>query len=137
MPDVFTKEKRSWVMSRIRGRDTKPEQRVALLVRKAGFRLKRFVKSLPGTPDVVIPSQRIAIFVNGCFWHGHLNCARATIPAGNRTFWRRKIDSNRRRDLRQIRRLRRQGWSVAVFWTCRKLTPFLVSSRIRRITRVR
>jgi DNA mismatch endonuclease (patch repair protein) len=133
MADVFTKRRRSWIMSRIKGRKTGPEILLIRILRGHGHRVRANERSLPGSPDAVLPKRRIAVFVHGCFWHGHPGCRRAKPPTSNRGFWRRKIRGNRRRDARQARRLRKAGWSVAVFWTCRPISPERVESRIRRI----
>jgi DNA mismatch endonuclease (patch repair protein) len=133
MADVFGKRKRSWIMSKIRGRDTKPDLLLAKLLRSQGHAVRRYPASLPGSPDAVLPKERIAVFMHGCFWHGHHDCARAALPSSNRPFWKSKIAGNRRRDLRQTRRLRLLGWSVAVFWTCKRLDRAAVNSRVRRI----
>src|SRR2546427_44126 len=128
--DVFTKKQRSVLMSRIRGRDTKPEVAVRRILRKARHQIRRYDRSLPGTPDFVLPKIGVILLVNGCFWHGHGNCRQWKFPSSNQAFWRRKIERNRLRDRRQIRALRSLGWSVASLWTCRDLTPSTVLGRI-------
>jgi DNA mismatch endonuclease (patch repair protein) len=133
MVDVFSERKRSWIMSRIRGRHTKPDLKLVRILRSLRLRCRRYDRSLPGTPDAALHSERIAVFVHGCFWHGHPGCNKAALPSSNRVFWRRKIALNRRRDTRQIRLLRQEGWSVAVFWTCKGLTKTMIGDRVRRI----
>jgi len=118
MTDVFTPEKRSEVMSRVRGRDTKPEKLVRSLIHRMGYRFRLHVGELPGRPDVVLPRHRKVVFVHGCFWHGHPSCKRAARPKSNREFWRAKIEANRKRDGRNIARLRELGWRVLVVWEC-------------------
>lgn len=133
MADVFTKRKRSEIMSAIRGRNTKPEKAVISILRALGFKPERNPKDLPGSPDAVLRRRRVAVFVNGCFWHGHPGCRRATIPATNRRFWRSKILRNRRRDTRVTLALRRRRWHVVVFWTCNRISETAVRSRLSRV----
>ncbi|NGZ11462.1 MAG: DNA mismatch endonuclease Vsr [Nitrospira sp. LK70] len=130
--DVFTKAKRSQIMSRIKGKSTSPELRLVRLLKEIGFQLQRHKKQLPGSPDVVLPTIRLAIFVNGCFWHGHKHCARAKLPTTNTMFWRLKIHKNMRRDADQRRKLRKMGWRVLTLWTCKTLTRSGLKSRLRR-----
>jgi DNA mismatch endonuclease, patch repair protein len=91
---------------------------VALQLRGLGIRYRKNVKTLPGSPDFANASKRWAIFVNGCFWHHHTNCRRATVPRNNEGFWRSKFARNRSRDARAIRELRRRGLSVLILWEC-------------------
>ena len=119
--DVFTPEKRSEVMSRIRGRDTKPELALRSLLHRAGYRFTVAGpknKSLPGRPDIVLPKYRTVIFVHGCFWHGHENCPAFRLPKSRLDWWRAKIDGNRTRDLRNENALRALGWHVVTVWEC-------------------
>lgn len=113
MADIMSKEKRSALMSRIRGRDTKPELDLARALRRAGYSPKRHDRSLPGTPDFVFARVRVAVFVDGDFWHGW----RFPLWEHKLTpFWREKIGKNRERDQRNFRRLRRTGWKVIRVW---------------------
>ena len=132
MADVFSKAKRSEIMSRVRNRRTAPENQVAGLLREIGVRYRRNVGSLPGEPDFAVHAAHAAIFVHGCFWHGHTNCKRAKLPATNRRFWREKIDTNKRRDRRVARLLRKQGWQVLTIWQCRLRNPQRVCAGLRR-----
>jgi DNA mismatch endonuclease (patch repair protein) len=134
MSDVFPKEKRSWIMSRVKGRDTKPEILVRSLVHRMGFRFRLHGRDLPGKPDIVLPRHGKVIFVHGCFWHGHRRCLRSKRPTTHKRFWNRKLDQNIERDERFRRMLRRMGWRVLVVWECetrkqekllRKLERFL------------
>ena len=120
MADKMTREQRHRCMSRIRGRDTKPELVVRRWLWHQGFRYRLYVKSLPGRPDIVMRKWRTAIFVNGCFWHGH-ECQRHR-PATNAQFWQDKITRNRERDERNQAMLQAAGWHVIVVWEC-QLTP--------------
>jgi DNA mismatch endonuclease (patch repair protein) len=119
--DVFTPEKRSEVMSRIRGRDTKPELALRSMLHRLGYRFTvngPKNKSLPGKPDLVLPKHRTVIFVHGCFWHGHEDCPHFRLPKSRRVWWKRKIEGNRARDLRNEDALRKQGWHVVTIWEC-------------------
>lgn len=114
--DIWSKEKRSQVMARIKGRDTRPELIVRRYLYSRGYRYRKNVKGLPGTPDIVLRKYRVAIFVHGCFWHGHETHLR--IPSDNRDFWQRKIERNRERDTRDKAKLLDMGWSVITIWEC-------------------
>ena len=116
MADKMTPEQRHRCMSRIRGRDTKPEMVVRRWLWHQGFRYRLYVKRLPGTPDIVMKKWRTVILVNGCFWHGH-DCQRHK-PATNAQFWHDKIARNRERDARNQALLQAAGWHVIVIWEC-------------------
>lgn len=118
MTDVFTKEKRRKIMASIKGRDTKPEKAVRSIIHRMGFRFSLHRADLPGKPDIVLPRHGKVIFVHGCFWHGHANCRKATIPATNTEFWTEKIVKNKARDVKVKRQLRQAGWKVLVVWEC-------------------
>ena len=113
----MTPEQRHRCMSRIRGRDTKPELVVRRWLWHQGFRYRLYVKSLPGRPDIVMRKWRTVIFVNGCFWHGH-DCQSGRRPSTNAQFWQDKIDRNRERDARNVAALQAAGWHVLVVWEC-------------------
>jgi DNA mismatch endonuclease (patch repair protein) len=130
--DIFSPAERSRLMSLIRRQDTKPEVLVRQVLRSLGYRFRKNVSSLPGTPDLVLPKQRIAIFVNGCFWHGH-SCAKGKPPSQNSRFWISKIESNRKRDRRQARRMRSLGWRVIVLWECQLNNPAKLRQRMSRV----
>ena len=118
MSDTLSQTKRSYNMSRIRGKNTKPE----ILVRKGlharGFRFRLHNKKLPGSPDIVLPKYGVAIMVNGCFWHGHKGCRYATKPKSNVEFWETKIARNRHRDEVTTAHLEALGWTVITIWEC-------------------
>jgi DNA mismatch endonuclease (patch repair protein) len=118
MSDVFSKEKRSWIMSRISGSNTKPEIIVRKIIHALGFRFRLHDRNLPGTPDIVLPRHKKVIFVHGCFWHGHKGCKRSTLPTTRSAFWKNKLNGNIVRDEENIKYLRRQGWKVHVVWQC-------------------
>jgi DNA mismatch endonuclease (patch repair protein) len=116
--DVFTPEKRSAVMRRVKGRDTAPELKVRKLLWRLGARYRLHRKDLPGKPDIVLAGRKLAIFVHGCFWHGH-DCARgARVPKANHDYWLGKIARNRARDIEARARLEAMGWRVLVVWEC-------------------
>ena len=106
------------MMAAVRGKDTKPEKLVRSRVFASGFRYRLHVPDLPGKPDIVLPRYTTAVFVHGCFWHGH-GCPRGRRPASNTEFWNRKLDRNVERDREKTRALERQGWSVEIVWECR------------------
>lgn len=117
MTDIFGKDKRSEIMSRVKGSDTKPELVVRRRLFAAGFRYRLHAKDLPGKPDIVLPRFRMAVFVHGCFWHGH-SCRKGRRPSSNDAFWAGKLDSNMRRDAEARAALAGMGWSVWTVWEC-------------------
>ena len=119
MADTLSTQKRSWLMSRVRGSNTLPERLVERFLRQHGIRFRRHDRQLPGTPDIIIPERQVAIFVNGCFWHGHKGCRCSRLPSTRRKFWSEKIETNKKRDQRVRRALRRRGWTVLTVWECR------------------
>jgi len=138
MADIFTSEKRSWIMSRVKGTNTKPEVIIRSIIHRMGFRFRLHRKDLPGKPDIVLSRHKKVIFVHGCFWHGHRNCRRSARPSTNRDFWNNKLSGNVKRDKKKIRELRKLGWKVLVIWECglkkidrieSKLTRFLCNGR--------
>ena len=132
MTDVFTKEKRSWIMSRVKGRDTKPEILVRSVVHRMGYRFRVHRRDLPGNPDVVLPRHGKVIFVHGCFWHGHKRCPRSTRPTTNKGFWNEKLDRNIERDKRFQRKLGSMGWKVLVVWQCETRKPEELLAKLER-----
>jgi DNA mismatch endonuclease, patch repair protein len=118
MTDVFDAAKRSSVMRQVKGRNTKPELTVRKALTALGARYRLHRKDLPGAPDVVLPGRRLAIFVHGCFWHGH-DCARgARVPKANRDYWLAKVGRNRARDSASVQALAAGGWRPEVIWEC-------------------
>lgn len=118
MNDVFSRAKRSWIMSRVKNRDTAPELLVRLCIHNMGYRFRLHRKDLPGKPDIVLPRHNKLVFVHGCFWHGHRNCKRSKRPATRKRYWNAKIDGNIARYRKQQRKLRRMDWKVLTVWEC-------------------
>lgn len=114
--DIWSKKKRSAVMAKIRSKDTQPEWIVRRYLYHRGYRYRKNVKGLPGTPDIVLRKYGIVIFIHGCFWHGHE--VDGTMPKTNRAFWKEKIERNKRRDERNKDALRKMGWKVMTVWEC-------------------
>ncbi len=118
MVDHLTKEERSWNMSRIRSKNTKPEIIVRSLLHRMGYRFRLHRKDLPGKPDIVLPKYKIVIFVHGCFWHGHNVCKRSNIPKSNKDYWTHKIARNITRDKENNTKLKKAGWKILKIWEC-------------------
>jgi DNA mismatch endonuclease (patch repair protein) len=118
MADVHTKEQRSFNMSRIKGKDTKPEMLVRRFLHANGFRYKLHDKTLPGKPDIVLPKYKTVIFVHGCFWHGHKDCRYFVVPKTRTEWWLHKINGNNANDAKAIKALKKEGWKVILLWEC-------------------
>ena len=118
MSDKLTPEKRSWNMSRIKGKDTKIEVEVRKYLFSKGYRFRKNDKRYPGKPDIVLPKYHVAIFVHGCFWHRHEGCKDATTPKTRTEFWLEKFDKNVKNDRIKQEKLRELGWKVIVIWEC-------------------
>lgn len=116
--DIFSKSKRSDIMSKVSGKDTKPEILVRKYLFSKGFRYRKNVKDLPGKPDIVLPRHKAIIFIHGCFWHGHEGCEAAKLPASNVDYWMKKVASNITRDSHNIHLLKETGWNVIIIWEC-------------------
>ena len=114
-----TSPERSAMMAAVRSSGTAPELRVREMLTTAGYPFTVDDRTLPGRPDIVITSCRIAVFVHGCFWHLHRGCARAKLPKQNSVFWKEKLTANVKRDRRVLERLRQLGWQAVVIWQCR------------------
>ena len=120
--DRITPERRSWLMSQVRAKDTSTEMRVRRAAHALGLRYRLHRRDLPGTPDLVFPKHRSVIFVHGCFWHRHPGCKKATTPKSRAQFWQSKFDGNLTRDRRAIEDLGTLGWRVAIIWECQTKT---------------
>ena len=116
--DVFDVEKRSWIMSRVKSKNTKPEMMVRSIIYHLGYRYRLYQSDLPGKPDIVLPGRRKVIFIHGCFWHGHKECKRSARPSTNIPFWEEKLNKNIERDKQHLKQLRESGWDVLVVWQC-------------------
>jgi DNA mismatch endonuclease (patch repair protein) len=132
--DTVSKEKRSEIMSKIRGKDTKPEKIVRSLLHSMGYRFRLHRKDLPGKPDIVLPKYKTVIFVHGCFWHGH-DCKNGKLPKTNISYWAEKIKQNKTRDENATTELERMGWKVFAVWSCETLSSERLAEKISRILR--
>ena len=131
MADTITSERRSWNMSQIRGKDTKPELRVRSLLHRMGFRFRLHRKDLPGRPDIVLPKYRTVVLVHGCFWHRHPECRFAYMPKSRISFWSKKFKQNVERDKRNQQAMADLGWKVIVVWECELRNLKLLQKRLR------
>ncbi|HBO2321988.1 TPA: DNA mismatch endonuclease Vsr [Pseudomonas aeruginosa] len=131
--DKITPEHRSWLMGRVRSKNTKPELKVRRLLFAMGYRYRLHRKDLPGCPDIVFPKKQIAIFINGCFWHGHTNCKYSRLPSSNVEFWKAKIEGNRLRDSTNTALLEKEGWRVITIWQCEIQEIDRLSKRLRNL----
>ena len=116
--DNKTKEQRSRNMAAVKAKDTKPELVIRKTLFRQGFRYRLNVKSLPGSPDIVLSKYNTVIFINGCFWHGHKRCKKAVLPKTNTAFWKKKIEDTRIRDKMRIKELKSLGWRCLTCWEC-------------------
>ncbi|WP_206455449.1 very short patch repair endonuclease [Aurantimonas marina] len=118
MTDRLSTDRRSWLMSRVSSKDTAPEIRVRSAAHRRGLRFRIHRRDLPGSPDLVFPKRRLAIFVHGCFWHRHPGCRKASTPKSNIAFWQKKFAQNIERDELSRRKLQSLGWQVLTIWEC-------------------
>ena len=117
MTDIYSKSKRSDIMSQISGKDTKPEVLVRKYLFSKGFRFRRNDPRYPGKPDIILPKYKTAIFIHGCFWHGH-ECKTGKLPETRKEFWMKKICDNKTRDKKNKSELEADGWTVLTVWDC-------------------
>lgn len=136
MVDRLSSEQRSKLMASVRQKGTAPELLVCEELKKRRVSFETHPHGLPGTPDIVLRKQKVAVFIHGCFWHGH-ECRAGRMSASNINYWRPKIATNRRRDKRKATALRRDGWRVATIWTCRLKTSGKVKAQVDRVLRLR
>lgn len=129
--DKLSKEKRSSLMSHVRGVDTGPEMQVRSLIHRMGYRYRLHRRDLPGTPDIVFPSKKKIIFVHGCFWHLHKRCRKARLPKSNEAYWTPKLQANAKRDKKYMNALKALGWIILIIWECELKKPTL-PSKIKR-----
>lgn len=132
MADVHSKETRSYNMSRIKGKNTKPEILVRKFLFSKGFRYRLNVKNLPGKPDIVLPKYKTVIFIHGCFWHGHEGCRYFVVPKTRTEWWLEKITSNIERDAKNYNELKQTGWIVYIIYEC-KLKPVLKEDTLNNL----
>jgi len=132
--DIYSPEKRSELMSKISGTDTKPEIAVRKYLHSKGFRFKKNDKRLPGKPDIVLPKYNTAIFVHGCFWHGHKDCKSSKLPKTNREFWENKISDTMKRDKKNFKVLRNRSWKVIIIWECELIKKSARKERLNLLT---
>src|SRR5690606_20085781 len=130
MSDIFSSKKRSEIMSKISGKETKPEILVRKYLFANGFRFRKNVKTLPGKPDIVLPKYKTIIFVHGCFWHGHKDCKKSKLPETRKEFWTSKITNNIERDQGNKEELKKLGWNIIVIWECELKNIKLQSIRL-------
>jgi len=120
-------------MSKVSGKDTKPEILIRKFLFSKGFRYRKNVKELQGKPDIVLPKYKTIIFIHGCFWHGHENCEAAKLPVSNVAYWTKKVSSNVTRDIHNKEILRELGWNVIVLWECELKTVALQNVRLNML----
>jgi DNA mismatch endonuclease, patch repair protein len=135
MADVHSKATRSYNMSQIKGKNTKPELLVRKFLHAQGFRYKLHDKTLPGKPDLVLPKYKTVIFIHGCFWHGHNDCKYFVVPKTRTEWWLNKINGNAANDTRVMKRLKRGGWNVITLWEC-NLKPIKAEKTLSKLLQV-
>jgi DNA mismatch endonuclease (patch repair protein) len=133
--DRISKGHRSWNMSRIRSRDTQPERMVRSMLHRQGLRFRVNVRSLPGSPDIVLSRYRCVVFVHGCFWHRHQGCKYTTTPKTRSAFWQHKFAANIARDIEVRRKLRQLGWRVCLIWQCEIRSSSVLQSKVNAVVR--
>tara|TARA_R110002124_G_scaffold60097_4_gene165066 strand:+ start:313 stop:753 length:441 start_codon:yes stop_codon:yes gene_type:complete len=130
--DIFTPDKRSEIMSKIAGKNTKPEILVRSLLHSMGFRFRLHRKDLPGKPDICLPKYKTVIFVNGCYWHRHKLCKKGqSFPASNKEFWKDKFSRTKKRDKKNHKKACEMGWRVIIVWECETSDLEHLSKRLR------
>ena len=135
MADVHTPQQRSYNMSMIKGKNTKPEMLLRTFLHAHGYRYKLHDKTLPGKPDIVLPKYHTVIFVHGCFWHGHSNCNYFVVPKTRTQWWTDKINRNKANDEKAIKALKKDGWKVIMVWEC-KLKPAKADKTLMMLLKV-
>ncbi|HNR34612.1 MAG TPA: very short patch repair endonuclease [Candidatus Hydrogenedentes bacterium] len=130
--DNLTPEHRSWLMRRVRSKNTTPELLVRRIAHSMGLRFRLHRRDLPGTPDLVFPAYNRVVFVHGCFWHRHRGCRFTTTPKTRVKYWKEKFQKNMQRDLRNARKLRRSGWRILVIWQCQTRDVKTIESKLRK-----
>ena len=133
--DRISKEKRSWNMSRIKGKNTRPERIVRSMIHEMGFRFRLHSKELPGKPDIVLKKHKTVIFVHGCFWHRHRNCRKSTVPKTNTETWIAKFRENQKRDALNEKKISELGWRLIKIWECETENTNALRKRINECFR--
>ena len=136
MVDSLSPEKRSWNMSRITGKNTKPELKVRSILHRAGYRFRVNKKDLPGKPDIVLKKYKTVVFVHGCFWHRHKGCSDSTTPKTRTEFWQNKFDGNVARDIKNLHALSELGWKSIIVWQCELKRPELLINKLKEQIRL-
>ncbi len=134
--DKISRKQRSKNMAAVRGKNTSPELRVRRMLHSMGYRFRLHRKNLPGKPDIVLPKYRLCIFVNGCFWHQHPGCKRATIPETRKEIWKKKFCQNKKRDELSLIELSKLGWQVCTIWECETKNPDTLAMIISRYLKI-
>lgn len=134
MADTVTKKVRSHIMSSVKQKHTKPEVAVRSLLHRLGYRFRLHRKDLPGSPDIVLPKYRTAIFVHGCFWHQHEKCSKARRPSSNLEYWNTKLDENISRDKKKEKELSELGWQIVTVWQCETRDLESLSTKLQKIS---
>ena len=130
--DRLTQKRRSWLMSRVKSKNTSPEVRVRQVAHALGLRFRLHRKNLPGRPDLVFPKHKVAILVHGCFWHRHRGCSKASMPKSRIEYWQKKFDTNVARDTETEKELLRLGWRVLIVWECMTREPTALIELLRQ-----
>ena len=133
MADRISPEHRSWNMSRISGKNTRPEKSVRSILHRMGLRFRIHRKDLPGKPDIVLTKFRTVVFVHGCFWHQHKRCKYANIPKTRTDFWKEKFYENKKRDLYNVRKLKKDNWKVLTVWECELHEVHKLENRLKKL----
>lgn len=130
--DTLSPEKRSWLMSQVSSKNTKPELAVRSILHRLGYRFRLHAPDLPGKPDIVFRSKKKVIFIHGCFWHGHEYCKYAKLPQSRVEFWAQKMEHNRTRDARILADLETMGWRVLTIWQCELKDLGLIATTLEK-----
>lgn len=129
--DTFSPEERSKIMAKVKSKDTRPEMIVRKIVWRMGYRYRLHCENLPGKPDLAFKGRKKAIFVNGCFWHGHQGCPAAKLPESNFGYWQEKISGNQKRDAKNRAKLEALGWKSLVLWECELRNIDVLAKRLK------
>jgi len=133
MADVVSKSKRSKIMSKVPQKDSKQEMLVRKYLFSKGFRFRKHVKKLPGSPDIVLTKYKTVIFIHGCFWHGHKDCKYSQLPTTRNEFWKDKTEKNIERDNKKNWELKSLGWKVITVWQCEVKNSELAKNRLKKL----